>query len=75
MPESRNSGNVSGTDGGAGFQGENNDTVVEDPRFVCEECGFANVALTTCNGFPAAKCTECGASYLETDDVWGFDDD
>lgn len=49
------------------FDRPNQGQVTLDPRFVCDECGFANVRLTTANGQPAAECTECGQGYLATD--------
>lgn len=48
------------------FELENEGALIEDPRFVCEECGFANVKMMVIQGKPAAKCTDCGAGYLET---------
>mgnify|MGYP000465144703 CR=1 FL=1 len=46
-------------DGGA-FEYENEGVVIENPSFVCEKCGYANVVLIT-GAKPAAKCTNCGA--------------
>lgn len=34
---------------------------VQDPRFLCENCGFHNVRLTD----GGALCTECGTRYLQ----------
>jgi len=48
------------------FDYPNEGKVIEDPSFLCEECGFANVTLVDIDGAGAAKCTHCGASYVST---------
>jgi len=39
----------------------------DNPRFICENCGYANVKMIDAATCPAAKCTNCGTGYLETD--------
>jgi len=34
---------------------------INDPRFVCTECGFANVMLDD----DGAYCTSCGTQYTQ----------
>lgn len=53
--------------GGGVFDFPNEGEVELNPSFVCESCGYANVRLITANGKPAAKCTNCGQGYLETE--------
>lgn len=43
----------------------NKGEIIENPRFVCEKCGLANVELIDIDGAAAAKCTNCGVGYLE----------
>jgi transcription elongation factor Elf1 len=45
------------------FDYENDGEVIENPSFMCELCGFANVVLVNIDGYGAAKCTNCGAKY------------
>lgn len=47
------------------FERENEGELIENPRFLCERCGLANVRLIDIGGPPAAKCTNCGAGYAE----------
>lgn len=49
------------------LEGENEGEIVKNPRFVCEECGFANVRLIDVGTLPAAKCTSCGVGYFQED--------
>ena len=49
------------------FDLENEKILIENPRWLCEECGFANVKMIVIQGKPAAKCTNCGAGYIETE--------
>lgn len=49
------------------FDFPNEGEIIEDPAFLCDLCGFANVRLVDIGGRPAAKCTNCGAGYLHTD--------
>lgn len=46
------------------FELENEGEFIENPSFVCDECGFANVKLIDAGPLPAAKCTNCGMGYL-----------
>jgi hypothetical protein len=48
------------------FDRANEDEIIENPAFQCNLCGFANVRLVEIRGQPAAKCTNCGAGYLNT---------
>jgi len=48
------------------YERENEGEVIENPLFVCDRCGFANVQLVDIEGAAAAKCTNCGVSYLNT---------
>jgi len=50
------------TDGG--LRQENEGKIINNPRFVCDECGYANVVLIDAPK-PAAKCTNCGVGYIE----------
>jgi len=44
-----------------------NEETVTNPEFVCELCGFANVVLVDFDGPKSkAKCTHCGAIYINT---------
>lgn len=49
--------------------GENEGEALENPRFICEACGLANVALIDAGPLPAAKCTNCGMGYYEKGDT------
>jgi hypothetical protein len=49
------------------FDYPNEGEIIEDPAFLCELCGYANVHLVEIRGRAAAKCTNCGAGYLTTE--------
>jgi transcription elongation factor Elf1 len=49
------------------FDYENEGEIIEDPMFMCERCGYANVRLVDIDGRGAAKCTSCGVAYITTE--------